>query len=180
MRCEQGGTSCDSAIVLDYYEPQLLMGTLEGMPHSGCASEGASCNNAATWYSVTAPYAVGAPRFLYTCGSEYSFGLDSVLSLHTGCPGVVSNEVAANDDWRFSDFPRSCGLSRPLRYKDSALMVPFLIPGGATYKIRVSHYDTSPEANYQLYLPEPSSALLAGVGVATVFALSCWRARRRG
>jgi hypothetical protein len=58
--------------------------------------------------------------------------------------------------------------------------VPYNIPGGATYKIRVSHFDTSPEADYQLYVPEPSSALLRSVGFATVFALSRWRSRRRG
>lgn len=180
VRCEQGGTACEDAVDLDYYETRLSMGTLEGMPHTGCASEGASCSNSATWYSVTAPYGTDLVRYLWTCGSEYSFGLDSVLSLHTGCPGDLSNEVISNDDWRFGPYPLACLGSLPIRNTDSALGVPFMIPGGRTYKIRVSHFDTSPAGDYQLYIPEPSSALLGGVGLATVFALSRWRSRRRG
>ena len=119
-------------------------------------------------------------RFLWTCGSEYSFGLDSVLSLHQGCPATVANEVDSNDDWRFSYYLVACKLYKPFRYKDSATSIPFLVPGGAIYKIRVSHYNGSPAAPYQLYIPEPSYALLGGAGLATVFALSRWRSRQSG
>jgi hypothetical protein len=178
--CEQGGNSCQNAVALDYYDTRVVMGTLVGMPAGGCASEGASCNNATTWYSVSVPADPADVRYLWTCGSDYSFGLDSVLSLHTGCPGEISNEVMANDDWKFSPYPLACWNVLPIRLKDSALAVPFNAPGGATYKIRVSHFDTAPETPYQLYLPEPSSSLLGGVGLATVFALSRWRSRRRG
>lgn len=179
--CEQGGTTCESAVVLDYFGPnRVLMGTLEGMPASGCTTEGESCSNPATWYSVEAPYGTDAVRFLWTCGSDYSFGLDSVLSLHDGCPGEISNEVDSNDDWLFSYYPAACNLYEPFRYRDSATSIPYMTPGGATYKIRLSHFNGTPAAPYQLYFPEPSSALLGGAGLATVFALSRWKSRRSG
>jgi hypothetical protein len=180
-RCEQGGTSCENAIVLDYNDPHaFLLGTLEGAPGSGCATEGQSCNNAATWYSITVPYGTDIPHYVHTCGSEYSYGLDSVLSLHTGCPGEISNEVFSNDDWQFSPYPLACQGFEPERLKDSSLEIPYNIPDGATYKIRVSHYNGAPATHYQLFVPEPSSALLGGAALATILALSRWRSRRRG
>ena len=179
--CQQGGDSCENAVVLDYNDPQaLLMGTLNGAPGSGCATEGESCNNASTWYSITVPYGTDNPRYVYTCGSEYSFGLDSVLSLHTDCPGNLSSEVFSNDDWKFGPYPIACRGHVPERLKDSSLPIPYNIPGGATYKIRVSHYNGSPPTPYQVYVPEPSSALLGGAALATLLALSRWRSRRRG
>jgi len=180
-RCEQGGSSCGEAIVLDYNDSQqLLMGTLEGMPPGGCASEGSSCGNSATWYSIAMPYGGDGPRYVYTCGSEYSFGLDSVLSIHTGCPGNTQNEVLVNDDWKFGPYPLACLGFMPPRLLDSSLELPYNIPGGATYKIRVSHYDKTPATPYQLHVPEPSYALLGGAGLATIFALSRCRLRRSG
>jgi hypothetical protein len=184
VRCEQGGSTCGTAVDIDYHETQVLLGTLVGQSSSGCTSQGNSCGNAATWYSVTAPYGTDAIRWGWTCGSDFAFGLDSVLSIHTGCPGEVGNEFTSNDDWRWNS-PNSsaCGAHRPTRWLDSVIFVPFTVPGGHTYKIRLSHSSAvgpTPEGHYQFYLPEPSSALLGGVGLATVFALSRWRSRRRG
>jgi hypothetical protein len=51
-----------------------------------------------------------------TCGSHDVLGVDSgmdtVVSLHTGCPGTASNELPAgcSDDWTTGSDPAACEL----------------------------------------------------------------------
>ncbi|GJQ29449.1 MAG: hypothetical protein HBSAPP03_13330 [Phycisphaerae bacterium] len=67
-------------------------GTLAGASNDGQASCGSSGTAADVWFAVTAPQA-GFVRF-DTCGSSF----DTVLSVHTACPGGLANQVACNDD----------------------------------------------------------------------------------
>jgi hypothetical protein len=73
------------------------------------------------WYSFTP-----------TCGGTYSFdtcgarNYDTVLSLHTGCPGTVANQIVCNDDTG-----GACGLGST---------VTAALTAGTTYRLRVSGY----------------------------------------
>jgi hypothetical protein len=72
------------------------------------------------WYVWTAPG--NGTLHADTCGSGY----DSVLSVHTGCPGTAANSIGCNDDF--------CGFQ-------SSLEVP--VVSGHQYRIRVSGYNGS-------------------------------------
>ena len=63
-------------------------------PNSGSARDGTSqCGGGSdVWFSYT-PTATG-PVVIDTLGSNY----DTVLSVHTSCPGTPANEIACNDD----------------------------------------------------------------------------------
>lgn len=78
-----------------------------------------SCGNAnaspSVWYSIVPQFSL---LRVQTCGSG---SYDTVVSIHTGCPGTVANEVACNDN--------SCGLQS---------FVQAAVTPGATYWIRVS------------------------------------------
>jgi hypothetical protein len=189
VSCTQGADLCEAAVVVDNTSPKVLMGTLAGMSNDGCATEGESCapTNSDVWYSYTVPLLATVTHHVNTCGTQYSYGVDTVLSYYTDCPGDLINEVISNDDWEVGPGgpgpdSKACLGYFPRRLLDSALPFPILQPG-TTWKVRISHFGgepASPAGPYQVYLPEPSSALLGGVGLATVFALSRWRLRRRG
>ncbi|MBL8881002.1 MAG: hypothetical protein JNG88_17950 [Phycisphaerales bacterium] len=80
--------------------PLISDGTFNG-DTSELTIDGAACGASEIapdgWYRYVAPQA-GLLR-VNTCGSSY----DTVLSLHTGCPGTTGNMLACNDD--------TCGLS---------------------------------------------------------------------
>jgi hypothetical protein len=99
-------------------------GSTVGMTNDGSASCGSSSTSPDVWFKYT-PAASGSAH-LETCDSGY----DTVLSVHTGCPGTSGNQVGCNDDtgW-FGD----CGL---LPTNQSSLTVS--VTGGATYYVRVS------------------------------------------
>ena len=86
----------------------------------GTASCGASASSPDVWYRWVAPN--NGALHVDTCGSPY----DTVLSVHTACPGTTANQIACNDD--------SCGLQ-------SSIDVPVI--SGRTYWIRVSGYNGS-------------------------------------
>lgn len=67
-------------------------GTTTGATNGGSASCGSSGFSPDVWYVYTA--ATAAETIFDTVGSSY----DTVLSLHSGCPGTTANELACNDD----------------------------------------------------------------------------------
>jgi hypothetical protein len=173
--CLQGADKCVDAVPIPNREFVRVMGTLKGMTNNGCASVGDSCQQPDVWYSYTmGPEA----RAATTCGTQYSFGIDTVVSVHSTCPGNVNSEIIADDDWKFGPFPESCIASYPRLYLDSGLPIP--VSEGETVLLRVSHYVDSPENDFQLYVPEPSSLLLGVAGAATLACVTRARRRRSG
>ena len=60
--------------------------------NDGDASCGSSSNSPDVWFSYTA--ADDGLVEVQTCGTTW----DTVVSVHTGCPGTTANELACNDD----------------------------------------------------------------------------------
>ncbi|MBI4719631.1 MAG: hypothetical protein HY763_17685 [Planctomycetes bacterium] len=111
----QGRNHCEDA------EPVCSGRTYSGTTRLGDSDGGASCgastNSPDVWY-LYIPAATGVLN-LELCGSSY----DTVLSLHTGCPGNEGNEVACNDD--------HCG------YHSS---ISVAVSAGRRYWIRISGF----------------------------------------
>ncbi len=87
------------------------------------------------WFEYTA--AQNGTLKVNTCGTHdlggEDNGMDSVLSIHTACPGTVNNEIACNDDAKDGCGGKDAGIKR-----DSAVEVP--LNAGQTVYIRVSMY----------------------------------------
>jgi hypothetical protein len=98
-------------------------GTYLGSTTCASADGASSCGTSAytpdVWYRYLAPTA--GTLHLETCTSGVTY--DTVLSVHSSCPGTTANQIACNDD--------ACGLQ-------SALDVP--VAAGNVYLIRVSGY----------------------------------------
>jgi hypothetical protein len=71
-----------------------INGTTLGATTDGTSSCGATGSSPDVWYSFT-PTCGGVYRF-ETCGGQTNY--DSVLSVHTGCPGSSTNTLACSDD----------------------------------------------------------------------------------
>ena len=97
--------------------------TTDGATNDGTASCGTSNSSPDVWYKYRA--AATGTLELDTCGSSY----DTVLSIHTDCPGSPANEVDCNDN------DDACGGGSLQSY----LAVPVTV--GETYIIRLSGYD---------------------------------------
>jgi hypothetical protein len=113
----------------------------------GCNSSGTdgatSCTatNGDAWYQFTAP--CNGVLALSTCGTHDlgspDSGIDTVLSVHTGCPGGAGNEVGCNDDAPSGNWPDACGVFGNVgAARDSALKVS--VTAGENYKIRVASF----------------------------------------
>src|SRR5262249_4624049 len=76
------------------------------------------------WYRIDG--ACAGLLNINTCGSSF----DTILSVHTACPGTSANQVACNDD----GFVNGCGI------RDSPVV--FMAAAGATYYVRVGSYST--------------------------------------
>ncbi len=116
--------ACSSAAELNLGSPGVpqngrVYGTTQG------ASQDGSTNCVATGVDVWHRLSVPCTRTvtLDTYGSEF----DTVLSVHTGCPGTAANQVVCNDD-----DPRGGG--------DTYSTVTFTANGGQYYYVRISGY----------------------------------------
>jgi hypothetical protein len=87
---------------------------------TGSATCGASSQSPDVWYAFAASSA-GTLR-AQTCNSAGSF--DTVISIHSGCPGTIQNQIACNDN--------SCG---------ALSLVDAQLPGPGPYYIRVAGHD---------------------------------------
>jgi hypothetical protein len=84
-------------------------------------------------------------RFVPTCTDVYRFttcgsGFDTVLSLHTGCPGTANNQIACNDD----DFNVNCNSGY---IRDAWINAN--LTAGTTYYVRLAGYSTN-SGNYAM------------------------------
>ncbi len=125
--------ACANAIVIcpSTEAGSTLNGTTDGS--AGC---GSSNSTADVWYSYT-PGSSGTLT-LDTCSSA---NYDTVLSVHTACPGTSLNQVACNDD------DPGCSGNR------SRLSTP--VTGGATYYLRVSGWNGA-SGNFVLVVDGPA------------------------
>lgn len=178
VTCLQGSDKCVDAVTVPVVNQEriTMIGDLTNMTNNGCESSGGSCQSPDVWYDFTTP-TDSLGRFINTCGTQFSFGIDTVLSLHSNCPGNVNTELISNDDWKFGPHTNACIGNFPERLLDSGVPLVFIAPG-TNLKVRVSHHVDSTDNAFQLYVPEPGSALLGLTGVATLLGLSRWRHSR--
>jgi hypothetical protein len=122
--------------------PMLAPGTYYGC--TDAATEGfALCapSSADSWYQFTAP--CNGILSLSTCGTHDLYGVDSgldtVLSVQTGCPGGIVTFVACNDDAPSGNDPDACFLSGDSgALRDSALRLN--VEAGVNYRVRIADY----------------------------------------
>jgi hypothetical protein len=176
-QCELGANVCADATPVT---SGAAFGTLMGSTNDGKESGNDSNRSGDVWYTYT--QVVDQQFAISTCKTQNSFGIDTVLSVHEGCPGTKFNEIRANDDWKLGLSPNECtGVVGPGKFLDSALPIGgvYGVAVGETVVIRVSHHDDSIRGNFELrILPEPEvwMALVAGAG--TLGVLSRRRVRR--
>ena len=176
FQCEAGADKCADALPIS---SGRIFGTLIGSTNDGCESGQNSCGSGDVWYKYT--QAVDQDMLLSTCSTQRSFGIDTVLSVHTGCPGVPGNEIIENDDWMLGFEPQACINSAAPNLLDSALPLGgfFALDPGETVKIRMSHHSSSARGNFELkILPEPEVWRVFVAGAGALGALSRRRARR--
>ncbi|MFO0856466.1 MAG: M12 family metallo-peptidase [Phycisphaerales bacterium] len=112
--------NCENAfVVTDYVTTGTTLNATTDGGATGCTtlSGGAGGGENDVWYRFTAP-ATGNVT-VSTCGSAF----DTMLSIHSACPGTPENQIACNDD--------SCGTQSS---------VTFAASYGGTYLIRVAGY----------------------------------------
>ena len=178
--CLDGADKCVDAIPIAAIDT-VVFSSLVGMDSDGCASVGDSCQSASIWYSYTIS---DEDAFINTCAAQRAFGIDTVISIHSSCPGQANSEVMADDDWKFGADPTACvGYHHPnLLDSGFRLQSPvFGLPVGETGFIRVSHHADSFEGPINLrVLPEPSKTVLLFVGWAGLLVLHRYRNYRQG
>jgi hypothetical protein len=123
-----------------------FFGNLSGASNDGSANCGSSSVSPDVWYSYTA--CSSGTLTVTTCGTNdtggVDQGMDTVLSLHSGCPGTSANQVGTgcNDD------AGTCGSQDSGLHRDSA--VSTTMTAGQTVKIRVSAFSTSVPQSFLL------------------------------
>ncbi|MFN7020436.1 MAG: GC-type dockerin domain-anchored protein [Phycisphaerales bacterium] len=141
----------------------VLSGSTTNATNSGSSSCGNSAASPDVWFRVTPP--ISGTLVLDTCGSLF----DTVLSLHSSCPGDTANQLRCNDDRPGDRDPCSDALSSQLTVG---------VTGGTTYFVRLSGYQGA-GGGYVLraFYDPPSNdlcgsaaALAAGAAVAGTLA----------
>ena len=180
IQCEPGEDICSNALPIT---PGTYYGTLLDKSNDGCDGGNNSCQAADVWYSYTASVLVDEGLVLSTCSTQRSFGPDTVVSVHEGCPGKKNNEIRSNDDHFLGLVPSACTITGSPNPVNLDAAVPmggvFRIPAGESVVFRVAHHNESVRENFQLnFVPEPQAwqALVAGAGVLGAL----WRRRARG
>jgi hypothetical protein len=84
-----GSNSCAQATPIG---DGTFTGSTVGATNDGSASCGSSSTTPDVWFLYQAP--ASGVLSVDTCGSAY----DTVLSVHSACPGTTGNELACNDD----------------------------------------------------------------------------------
>lgn len=123
--------------------PGTYTGTTAGMTVDGSASCGSSSSTPDVWFKYT-PTTSGTLE-LDLCDSDY----DTVLSVHSGCPGTSSNEIGCNDD---TDWFGACGW-----FGSSQSALDVTLSAGVAYYIRISGYSGA-LGNYVLDVSGPACA----------------------
>ncbi len=123
----------DCAGAIDVTAGNTYFGNIICASADGAATCGASTGNPDIWYLFTTP-APGGTLTLDLCGSRNAGGADAgpdtVLSVHSTCPGDEANQLVCNDD----GFVGGCHVL------DSTVSLP--LATGQRVWIRVSHFGT--------------------------------------
>jgi len=182
--CNPGEDICSNALPAFGGTPITagkLFGTLLGSSLDGSESGNVSGQAHDVWYSYTHQGVVQETFAISTCATQRSFAIDTVLSIHEGCPGRKNNEILSNDDHGIGLAPFACnGSPSPINLDAAIPMGGFYeLEQGQTVVIRVAHHNESVRNNFELRLmPEPAGwqALVAGAGALGLL----WRRRARG
>ncbi len=143
-----GNDTCDGAV-------EIGEGTYaEQFSHAGTdgAASCASPPGDDLWYRHTAT--AGGTLRVNTCGSHdvgvIDAGIDTVVSVHTGCPGTPGNELPAgcSDNWMTGSDPTACVLYDTGVPADGAVTVE--VQAGQELWIRVGQ--RQPEAQGEFWL----------------------------
>jgi hypothetical protein len=158
-----------------------FFGTLLGSSLDGSESGNVSGQAHDVWYKYTHQGLVDDTFAVSTCTTQRSFAIDTVLSVHEGCPGRKNNEIRTNDDHGLGQAWGACvGSPSPINLDAAIPMGGFYeLEQGQTVVIRVAHHNESVRNNFELRLmPEPAGwqALVAGAGALGLL----WRRRARG
>jgi len=134
--------------------PGTLTGTTIGATRNGASSCGNANSSPDVWYFYT-PMSNGSAT-ISTCGAGTTY--DSVLSIHSLCPGTTANQLACDDD--------GCGTS------GGPSTVTVNVTAGVTYFIRVTGWDGA-SGDFQLNITGPAcndtcAADLNGDGVVNI------------
>ncbi len=113
-------------------------GTLAFATNDGSANCGTSATNPDAWYTYTAG-PCGGSLTVDTCGTHdrlgQDTGMDTVLSLHTACPGTSANQIVCIDDAS----PACTGDAGLIRDSRAVLN----LSPNQTVLIRVTHFSAS-------------------------------------
>jgi hypothetical protein len=135
ISCPPDNDDCQNAIGL-CAAPPTFTATLTGATNDGSSDCGLAFGTVDVWYSYTAP--VDTTFNVTTCGTNdlggIDFGIDTVLSLHSGCPGTIDNQIDCSDD------TPSCDGAAGLRVDST---IAHFLPAGQTVWIRVTHFGES-------------------------------------
>jgi photosystem II stability/assembly factor-like uncharacterized protein len=140
--------TCDRAI-------EIGLGIRTELFSYGGANGDASCAGspgADLWYRHTA--SADGTLHVNTCGSHDVLGVDSgvdtVVSLHTGCPGTASNELieGCSDDWTTGSDPAACSMLDTGTPGDGAVAVE--VEEGDQVWIRVARLGTVTQGEFWL------------------------------
>lgn len=85
--------NCANATRIFIGSPVTVNGTTVNATNDGGTACGAFSTSPDVWY-VFSPRGSTGPVTIDTCGSAF----DTVLSVHSGCPGTVANTLACNDN----------------------------------------------------------------------------------
>ncbi len=131
-----GNNACANAFALT--AGATVNGSVALATNDGSASCGSSSSNPDVWYTFTAG-PCGGTLTVDTCGTHdrlaQDSGMDTVLSIHSGCPGTTGNQLVCNDD-----ASPACGEDAGL-IRDSRASVA--LSANQTVLIRVSHFSTA-------------------------------------
>jgi hypothetical protein len=109
-------------------------GTTNNATNDGSASCGTTTTSPDVWFKYV-PATGGSATFSLCDGTTY----DSVLSVHSGCPGTSSNQLGCDDDY--------CGGGGPSQ-------VTITVTAGNTYLVRVTGWNGS-TGSYALIIEGP-------------------------
>lgn len=132
--CTPANNTCANAI--EVFHGTVTSGNLTKATNNGSSTCGSSASNRDVWYKFTATR--NGTLTVTTCGTHdgpgQDNGMDTVLSVHTACPGNNGNQVLCNDD------TNTCGSLDQGILRDSAVSVPIAM--GQTLYIRVTHFSS--------------------------------------
>lgn len=119
-QAQPANNACQNAAAIT---PGTVTGTIVGATNDGSTDCGQAATSPDVWYRYTS--ATTQTVTVTTCGPGTTY--DSVLSVHSACPGTIANQITCNDD--------SCSIAT------IPSTLAFQAAAGAPYFIRVAGYN---------------------------------------